>query len=287
MKKIILIIALLAMPLFAVVPSVQLVGLYMDDHGNPPITPTTGTLTGNDPMTLWFKVNTPSGYTNISRIAVTMWDDGAGSSFSDINSENHATFIYYCNTGDWSLLSGSYSWNLNKFYSSSVLNTNTSTNIQNFKLVFTPGKLAQTEVTTNWKIHICVSNNNNESSNIQRAYKLTPVTSAGSNQYGGGVLFASPNPLNLGLGQTIKFSYSKTFGTDCTLTLQVFTIYGDLVKTLAQDKAFTGDMTLGIEWDGKNGVGRQVASGIYTAVLGINYSGEHKEKQVFNFAVYK
>jgi flagellar hook assembly protein FlgD len=69
--------------------------------------------------------------------------------------------------------------------------------------------------------------------------------------------------------------------------LQIFTIYGELVKNIAMGKSFLADETLNLEWDGNNGSGKQVASGIYTAIMNVKYASSQKERLVFNFAVYK
>ncbi|GEM_PF-5487945 len=266
-------------------PAVTDVTLYKDNTGGT-VTPAYNKLTGGDPMTLYFKVVTaPSTLSTLKRITVTIWNTNVAS-LNDVDSENHATYNYYFDTLDWSLLFGSTGWDLNKTFSTRVSNNSTD-QVTNFRLVFTPGSSATSSTLPVWCINIKVTNNLAEATNIMTYYSLSQSGSSTSDQTGGGTLFVAPNPVNIGTGHKARFFYSKNWGEACSVDLQIYTIYGELVKNVVMGKAYLADQTLDLEWDGNNGADRQVASGIYTAIMTVTYSSSYKERLVSNFAVYK
>lgn len=287
MSKIWRLIALVLASLFCLsaTPAVDQIGLYKDDNGS---TSNPGTkLTGGDPMTLAFRtVTTPDPFSTLDLITITFWNTNEAT-LNSPDSQFHATYHYYCDTQDWSLLAGAASWELNKSYSTWF--TNSSTNrLQSFRLVFTPGKTVPAATLPVWKMNIKLVNDSAEMTNVQSSYPFSAYSGSSTGQAGGGTLFGAPNPVNIGIaGQKIQFLYSKVWGSDCTVDLQIYTIYGELVKNVAMGKPYLSDETLNLDWDGNNGSGKQVASGIYTAIMNVKYATSQKERLVFNFAVYK
>jgi len=81
-----------------------------------------------------------------------------------------------------------------------------------------------------------------------------------------------PNPAILGKGQIVKIRFY--LGKSAKLTIKIYTVTGEHVKTICEDKIFTegeydGDNAL--IWDGKNEKGVEVVSGVYL----INVKGEY------------
>lgn len=71
-------------------------------------------------------------------------------------------------------------------------------------------------------------------------------------------VYVYPNPFNPGIHDKITFAKVTK-----TATIRIFTIAGELVKTIDVAPAHSGQPT----WDGKNEDGRNLASGIYIYVI--------------------
>ena len=285
MKKIILFIAVFFIStVWSATPVINLINLYNDNDGQQTY-PTT-TLTGNDYMTVWFQIRDDDGFTNIDTIDVIFWDSNY-SSVTDANSDAyHAQYKYYRKYADWSLI-GPFSWDIKEICSSGPSSTVSNTFNQNFILVFRPSSQAKEESAQDWRIAVVVKDNDGNATNKSFSCNLVQIANnetAGS----GGVFFAAPNPVKMSESDaTIHFYYEPGFSDACSVTLEIYTIYGELVKTLLKDQSFSVNQTLSETWDGKNGSNLLVASGIYSAVLTIKYSSGQDEKQYFQFALYK
>jgi len=285
MKKILILIFILGINvLYSATPQITLLQLFNDNDGqktNPAIA-----LTGNDEMTLWFQVKDHDGFTNIENIDVVFWDSNH-SAVTDANSDEfHAQYKYYNEFSDWSLI-GPFSWSINEEYSTGPAVGTASSNEQNFTLVFKPGAKAIEEYNKDWKITVLVKDHDGNQTNFTKAYSLNQIetsSSAGS----GGVFYIAPNPLKFIDDSTLlHLYYEPGFSSACTVTLEIFTISGNLVKTIFSDKHYSAGETLAETWNCQNGVNVSVASGIYTAVLSVKYESGQTEKKYFKFAIYK
>ena len=72
----------------------------------------------------------------------------------------------------------------------------------------------------------------------------------------------APNPFN----PSTTISYSIAEGTASHVSLKVYDLRGRLVTTLVDEVSEAGNYT--VNWDGRNKIGRQVASGVYFYRLG-------------------
>jgi hypothetical protein len=121
----------------------------------------------------------------------------------------------------------------------------------------------------------------------------------GTNTYGGRELMAFnfPNPFNLKSktldlnnaapsttvtteGTVIKYALPP--GRSGTVTIEIFDAAGALVRTITET-ASAGGTYYYTEWDGRNGGGKKVASGVYTARITVD-GGDEK---FFKMAVIK
>jgi len=73
----------------------------------------------------------------------------------------------------------------------------------------------------------------------------------------------TPNPFNP--RTTIRF----TLGVAGPVSARIYDVKGRLVRTLAQDQPFPAGRS-GFIWDGLDGSGRSVASGVYLARMSAN-----------------
>lgn len=121
----------------------------------------------------------------------------------------------------------------------------------------------------------------------------------GANDYTGQEIFVYnfPNPFNLKTKtvslnnapsaptQTIggtMIKYALPVGKTGTVKIEIYTMVGELVRTITQDSP-TGGTYYYVEWNGKNDAGKNVASGVYLARMTLN-GGEEK---FFKMAVIK
>lgn len=285
MKKILILIFILGITvLYSATPQITLLQLFNDNDGQK-TNPATA-LTGNDEMTLWFQVKDFDGFTNIETIDVIFWDSNH-SSLTDVNSDEfHAQYKYYNEFSDWSLI-GPFSWAISKEYSTGPAVGIAASNEQNFTLVFKPGAKAVEEYNPDWKITIVVKDHDGNQTNMTKSYSLTQIDTS-SSVGSGGVFYIAPNPFKFtDSNSLLHLYYEPGFSANCTVSLEIFTISGDPVKTIFSDKHYSAGQTLSETWNCQNGVNVSVASGIYTAVLSIKYESGEPEKQYFKFAIYK
>lgn len=93
------------------------------------------------------------------------------------------------------------------------------------------------------------------------------------------ITYVYPSPYNPANGvATFRYKIPGT-GQTIKVSLKIYTITGELVRTLIDDESKTdGDDTYQTTWNGKNDSGENVASGVYIYVL---KAGNHKEIKKF------
>lgn len=79
-----------------------------------------------------------------------------------------------------------------------------------------------------------------------------------------------PNPFTTKTGFQFKHKYP---GQLLDIQIQIFSISGSLVKTLLAQQSSDGNTVKGIEWDGKDDFGDQLARGVYIYKIAIKPSG--------------
>ena len=257
-------------------------GLYNDKHGSASGSPV-DTITANQAQTLIFKIKDPSGYDSLELIKIVVWNTNFATLATNNSDQYKAEYIFYPKTGVWAQLPGSPSWDLQETFCSAPATTNTSTNLMRFALVFEAGDKAQVDTAVkSWRITVSASNLGggvtSSSTNLFLKFIADYTGLAGSS------LLGVRSPFIISEYKTMDFFYQANDNAD--ITLIIYTIYGEPVKTLIDNMAVVNGQTVTIDWDGKNGVGRTVASGIYSAILTSQGDGG-KQTLVFNFAVYK
>jgi hypothetical protein len=270
----------------AVTPVINFTGLYNDITGSHTSLVADQFLQGGNTMTLGFQIKDLSGFSNLSYVLVTIFD-ATNSTLTNLNSDAyHATYKYYRSDESWNIL-GPSSWGIERLYSTVTKKTTTATNVD-VNLVFSIGSSAVEETAVPaWHINIGAVDNSGNTTNIFTSWYLvqnSPILHSGQ---GGAGLFAAPNPVNLSVDKNVTFLYSPGTTKSWTADLRIYTIYGELVKVVFQGKSFTAGSSLSETWNGKNGAGNQVASGLYSAILDVKYSNGQTEKSTFNFAVYR
>ncbi len=100
-----------------------------------------------------------------------------------------------------------------------------------------------------------------------------------------GKFYGAPAPFKIS-DSTIRFYYSIT--EDSYVTLEIYDANYFLVKTVEDDKKYSVGDSLDAVWDGKNGEGISVYSGLYVAKLIIKDSNKNiKSTSMFPFAIIR
>jgi hypothetical protein len=71
----------------------------------------------------------------------------------------------------------------------------------------------------------------------------------------------TPNPFKIGTG--IRFSIPGKQNVAGKYSLKIYNVKGQLVRTLAHNKTFTGSVMRSIAWDGRNNSGARMNAGLY------------------------
>ncbi len=79
-----------------------------------------------------------------------------------------------------------------------------------------------------------------------------------------------PNPFVAGSGKTTITFYMPDEGR---ASVRVFTITGELVRTIVDNESFAAGLHQELSWDGKNGNGSMVLNGVYYLVLKVSAGG--------------
>ncbi len=119
-------------------------------------------------------------------------------------------------------------------------------------------------------------------------WKITAEPKASVSEYTPiykGIFYGAPAPFKIG-SSPMRFYY--TFSKNCSVTLKIYDLNYRLVKTVQKDMHYAVKDNLGAVWDGKNGDGYTVLSGVYIAILEItNDDGTTEKMDPFSFAVVR
>jgi flagellar hook assembly protein FlgD len=156
-----------------------------------------------------------------------------------------------------------------------------------FVLVFKAGNQAKEETYfPRWTIAVIASNLSGGATTYPTNFYLK--LSQSTARVAGSSLRGDHNPFTISQDETMAFVYQAS--SDTEVTLKIYTIYGEPVKTLIDNKpvqngvTYDGTTNPNWKWDGKNGANREVSSGIYTAIL---TAKDGSQPPPFNFVVYK
>jgi len=98
--------------------------------------------------------------------------------------------------------------------------------------------------------------------------------------------YGAPAPFKIGAAEKIRFYYE--FKKDCKITLKIYDVNYRLVRIIKNGEYYSAHENLDATWNGKNGAGYFVMSGVYVAVLEIeNDDGSTEKPDPFVFAVIK
>ena len=102
-----------------------------------------------------------------------------------------------------------------------------------------------------------------------------------------GVFYGAPAPLKIkSSSDKIRFYYKLE--NNCWVTLKIYNINYKLVKIVQNEEYYSAGSNLDASWDGKNGIGQPVISGVYVAILEIkNENGDIEKLDPFSFAVIR
>ncbi|MFH1379358.1 MAG: FlgD immunoglobulin-like domain containing protein [bacterium] len=129
--------------------------------------------------------------------------------------------------------------------------------------VYNGSNALQPDTTYFWQISI--TNGNNETSAPVQSSFHTITSAVSLSALKADLKIEWNNPFNPNKGQITKILYQLIDGNENT-TVRIYTITGELVKTLA-DHIAERNALYTVEWDGKNAEGYVVASGIYLVNL--------------------
>jgi hypothetical protein len=93
-----------------------------------------------------------------------------------------------------------------------------------------------------------------------------------------------PNPFAAGREAT---TFAYTLERPSRVTLKIWTLRGELVRTMLEGAAFGPGLRQAELWDGRNGAGRLVANGVYVAELVVEPDGAPAERLLRKVAVVR